>query len=498
VNPITEKVKKSDPSKVEDTEYKGKSVTHIKSASPDQPEMYIALLENVLLVGIGDTLSSVQKTIDISKGESKETLASSENYKKVLSLTGGQKELAGLFYMDFAKMKNYFKGIALPGTEETQAQTGAGMDAINFIGGWTEIKNGLITKLYIYPNTAGMTPEMQKMWESKAQVPETMKFVPEKALLYIVSTSLNLNDIWNMWQENIKTQAKDQAQPVFDAITSFEKDWNISISKDILPAVSNEVALIFSDINTEGLMPLPKLGLALKIADKTKAEKVIGDLIKKNNDLAAAESAKVEKTAEEAAQETPAVEESAESESPAETSIRFQINLTAESYEGQEIKTIQLPLVGTGIAPGYTYIDDFLVLGLTTKSLQEMVDVKKGKVKSITQDPAYDEMSDILPKENNQASFINMDRLMDIGVGICGWIVNFQQLSMPQGPAPEDPKELELFNQQKAQVQATIDTINNNVVPLLKTLKAIKTIATASVNEKDCIEQTLILRVEDI
>jgi hypothetical protein len=498
VNPITDKVKKSDPTKVEDIQHKGKSITHIKAASPDQPEIYTAVLDNILVMGIGDTLASVQKTIDISTGASKESLASSENYKKVKALVGEQKELAGLFYMDFAKMKSYFQGLTVPGAAEAQPQAAAGLDAINFIGGYTEIKDGLITKLYIYPNTTGMTPEMKKMWESKALAPETMKFVPEKVLLYIVSTSLNLGDVWNMWQTNIKTQAPDQAQPIFDAITNFEKDWQISISKDILPAIGNEISLIFSDINTEGLTPLPKLGLALKVADKTKAEKIIGDLIKKNNEKASAESAKMGKAVETAKQETPAAEEGVTAEATAETSLRFQINLTDETYEGQPIKTLQLPLVGTGIAPGYTYIDDFLVLGLTTKTLQEMIDIKKGKVKPLIQDPMYQKVAGILPKESNQASFINMDRLMDIGIGIAGWIVNFQQLSMPQGPTPEDPKELEQFNQQKAQVQATMDTINNNIVPLLKTLKAIQVIATASINKTDHIEQILVLRVEDI
>jgi len=494
INPITDKVKKSDPTKVEDVQHQGKSITHIKAASPDQPEIYMSVLDNILVIGIGDTLASVQKTIDISTGTSKESLASSENYKKVKALVGEQKELAGLFYMDFAKMKSYFQGLTVPGAEEAQTQTAAGLDAINFIGGYTEIKDGLITKLYIYPNTKGMTPEMKKMWENKAQVPETMKFVPEKVLLYIVSTSLNLGDVWTMWQNNIKTQAPDQAQPIFDAITNFEKDWQISISKDILPAIGNEISLIFSDINTEGLIPLPKLGLALKVADKTKTEKVINDLIKKNNEKAAEEAAKVEKTVESASQETPTEEGAA----PEEASLRFQINLNEESYEGQTLKTLQLPLVGTGIAPGYTYIDDFLVIGLTTKTLQEMIDIKKGKIKPIAQDPMYQKVSGILPKESNQASFINMDRLMDIAIGIAGWIANFQNLSMPQGPAPEDPKELEQFNQQKAQVQATIDTINNNVVPLLKTLKAIKVIATSSINRPDHIEQILVLRVEDI
>ena len=87
---------------------------------------------------------------------------------------------------------------------------------------------------------------------------------------------------------------------------------------------------------------------------------------------------------------------------------------------------------------------------------------------------------------------------MDIATGICGWVVSFQQLTIPQGPPPEDPDELEAFNAQKAQAEATIATINNNVVPLLKALRAVKIIATVSVNKPDHIEQTMVLIVEDL
>lgn len=502
VNPITEKVKKSDPSKVEDVKHNGKSITHIKGASLDQPDIYLSTLDSVLVVGIGDTLDSVQKTIDVSTGKSKDALSASENYKKIKAMVGNQKDLAGVFYMDFAKMKKYLQGLTVPGAEGASAQVNTGMDTINFIGGWTEIKEGLITKLYIYPNSEALSPEMKKMWQVQPQAPSTLKFVPEKVLLYIVSNAIDLKAIWNLWQTNLKAQAPEQVQPIFDGIANFEKDWNISLEKDVFPLIGNEIAFVFSDINTEGLIPLPKLGLALKVNDKAKTDKLIADLIAKNNQQAQVEAAKMEKLSETAAKETPTTEtgiaEEAGTETEAEAGLRFQINLTEENYEGQPIKTLQLPLVGAGIAPGYTYIDDFLVLGITTKTIQEMLDVKKGKINSLTQDPMYQKLSAILPKENNQASFINMERLMDIAVGISTWIANFQQLSIPQGPAPEDPKELEQYNQQKAAAESTVATINGSVIPLLKILRAVKLVATASVNKPDHIEQVLVLRVEDI
>lgn len=493
VNPIIDKVRKNDPSKVEEIQHQGKNISHIKAASADQPDIYIVSLDNILAVGIGDTIEIIKKTIDVSSGTNKESLSNSESYKKIISIIGKEKELAGIFYMDFTKMKKYFQGLTLPGPEGTPTQVTTGMETINFVGGWTEIKDGLITKLYIYPNTEALTPDMKKMWQAEPQVPATLRFTPEKSLLYIGSSTLDLSSIWNLWQTNLKTQTPEQAQPVLEGLANFEKEWGFNIAKDILPLTGNEVAFVFSDINTEGFMPIPKLALALKVTDKEKTDKIIADIISKNNEKAAAEAAKVEEVA---AIEAPATgEETATTPPPA---IRFQINLKEESYEGQQIKSLQLPLVGAGLAPGYTYIDNYLVIGATTKTLEEIIDVKKGKIKPLTQDPMYQKISSTLPEKNNQASYINMARLMDIAIGICNWVVSFQQMTIPQGPAPADPKELETYNQQKTQAEATIATINNNVIPLLKTLKSISFIATASENKEDHIEQTLVLRVEDI
>lgn len=415
--------------------------------------------------------------------------------------------------MDFSKMRKYLQALTLPGPEGTPARVATGMETLDFLGGWTEIKNGLITKLYIYPSAEALDPELKKMWETSPQAPSTLRFAPEKALLYIVSSSIDLSSMWNLWQTNLKAQAPEQAQPIMEGIENFKEEWGIDLETEVFPLVGNEIAFIFSDINTEGLMPIPKLGLALKINNKEKIDKLISDIIAKNNEKAAAEAeaaaaevgTAVEVT-EEAAVEvsteegevTEEEEVTVETEPAPPPTIRFQINLTDESYDEHPIKALQLPLIGTGLAPGYTYLDDFLIIGATTKTLQEIIDVTKGKIKPLSHDPIYQKIAAVLPKKNNQASYINMERLMEIGIGICNWVISFQQLSMPAGPAPEDPEEAELFNQRKTQAEATIATINNNVIPLLKTLKAIKVVATVAVNKPDHIEQTLVLRVEDI
>lgn len=497
-NPIISRIKEKDPQRVEETQYEGNTITNIKPLSADQPQIYFLPLKNILVVGIGDTKTGIQNIADISGNKTKESLSDTDKYKRISGLIGDKKkDLAGLFYMDFIKMRKYLETLAPQG----QIAGKTGMETLDFLGGFTEIKDGLITKLYIYPNAEELSPQMKAMWETPPQESNTLKFAPEKTMLYIASSSLDLGNLWNLWLENLKKQVPEQAQPILDNIEKFKTEWNIDFEKDIFSVTGNEMAFIFSDISTEGLAPIPKLGLALKVKDKEKAEKLIADLIAKNNQKAAEEAAALEEKAKEETVPAPLKEgeESAATETPkVKARVRFQINLVEETYDGNTIKIIQLPIVGTGLAPGYTYLDDFLLIGATTKTLHEMIDVTKGKIKPLTHNPSYQDIAGILPKKNNQGTYINMERLMEIGIGICNWIVSFQQLTMPQGEPPADPAEAAAYNEQKAQSEATITTINNNVIPLLKTLKAIKVIASTGVNKPDHVEQTIVLRVKDI
>ncbi len=501
IDPIIAKIKEDDPTRVEEIAHEKSTITKIKALTADQPDVYLTIHKSTLIIGLGDSLACVQKTLALAAGSKDASLANTARFKDIAAKAATKKNLAGLFFIDFTKMKDYFQALTLPGPAGTPATTATGLETINYMGGWTEIKEGLITKIYIYPNTEGLDPEMKKMWETAPAVPESLRLIPEKAMLYFVSGSLDLASMWKLWQETlIKAQTPEQTQPILDGITNFETAWGIDLETDVFPLLGNEAAFVFSDIITEGLVPIPKLGLILKIKDQEKTSKLIADLVAKNNEKATTETAaaQVPKPAEEGVTETAAAELEEDIADRPTPGLRMQINLTEETYEEQPITAVQLPLMGTGLAPGYTYLDNFLIIGATTKTLQEIIDVKKGKKKPLTQDPLYQQIAADLPKENNQASYINMERLMEIGVDICNWIISFQQLSIPQGPPPEDPDEAKAFNQRKAQAEATITTIKDNVIPILTTLKAAKVIATAAENKKDHIEQTLILRVEDL
>ena len=486
VNPIVTTIEENSADRIEKIDYEKKTITHIKAPSADQPDIYFVISGDILAIAIGDSLSNLKKSIDLITGKTKAALADRANFKQIAGDATGDKKLAGLFFIDFTELKDYFQALSLPGPEGTPTQLGAGLDTLKYIGGWSEIKDGLVTKIYIYPNVDALDPVMKKMWQTAPEAPQSLRLTPENSLLYFVSTSLDLPAMWKLWQDNlIKSGAPEQSQAVLDGINNFETEWGIDLETDIFPLI------------TEGLVPIPKLGLLLKIKDKAKTTKLIASLIEKNNTKAAAAAAAAQ-VPESTGTETPASEATtAEPEAPA-GGLRMQINLTDETYEDTTIKAVQLPLLGTGLAPGYTYIDNFLVLGATTKTLQEVIDVSKGKVKPLNQDPLYQEMLGDLPKENNQSSYINTAKLMNIGVDICNWIISFQQLSIPQGPVPEDPDAAQEFNMRKAQTEATITTIRDNVIPLLKTLKALKGIGTTAVNKKDHVEQTMVLRVEDL
>lgn len=576
VNPAIERIKRKESILIEDIQYKGKEIIHIKPAAEEQPDTYFTLLGNVLIVGIGKTPASLKKVIDISTGEEKKSLAVSEKYQKLAPFISTRRNVASVFLLDFVEMQRYFERfLGIPGYEMSSAQPLVNAPVISCIGGWTKIKEGLVTKLYIYPQKECFTPEMKQIWEIKPKVLETLRFTPEKVLLYIAYGTLDVSNMWDVWMENLRAQAEshEKTQRILAGIENFERDWDISIINNILPLLGEEIAFVFSDISIKAFMPVPELGLVLKITDKVKMENLIKHLVKKNNEKAELEAKKrkemmeMRNTIEDVGEflkgmewlmkksdEMPemlaivkkleAVEEMSEQmeilekikgwdETPEKREImeklkdfiqmterikgqeemiekmedykyvpptfRFRkIDLTEETYEGCTIKALQIPVEGIGLVPGYTFIDNFLLIGATTETVREMIDVKKDKVKALSQDTAYRQLTDILPSKNNQMSFVNMERLADVGIKISELIVDFQRLAMPLGPPPENPVELESFNQQRMRAEATIAMIQEHVIPILRILKSIKTITTASINKRDHIEYTLILKAEDI
>ncbi|MFC2149680.1 DUF3352 domain-containing protein [Candidatus Auribacterota bacterium] len=441
----------------------------LTSADPTVPEVNYAQLGDVMVMGIGNTKTAVQNVIGLYKGKSRDTIARTEGFKKLNALAAGTgKNVVGKFYMDFEKISQTVGGLNLPiPGGGAPANLGAPLSILKSIGGVTWIDKGLQTKILVIPNKANMDAATKMLWDVKPKKAVSLELVPEGTILYSVSNSLDVASLWKMWKDNLSKQAPEQAKVITDAVLQAETSMGMSIEGDILSWIGDEISYTFNEINVEGVFPIPKMSLIIKVTDEAKARAFLQRIVELVNEQAI----------------TPPAAPAAGTTTPAPA---FQLNLEKSSYSGVEIESINIPLVGKGLSPGFAFVKGFLVISTSTATIEKMIDVSKKKGASLVEDANFKKIGHGLSRKVNQLGYINTAKIFDSAIDICNWIVSFQQLNIPGAAMPP------------AQIEATRKTLTDTVIPLLRCLKVVDVIGVSTVYTKEGIEQTIVTKIEDL
>ena len=119
-----------------------------------------------------------------------------------------------------------------------------------------------------------------------------------------------------------------------------------------------------------------------------------------------------------------------------------------------------------------------LIVGVNKDTVKGLIDVVKGDRAAITKNKIYRSSTQGFSDKVNQLAFLNLDRAMDIIIQITTWANNLQKAA---GAAP-----------------GADQAIQQNVLPLLESLRVLKSVAVEAVNRKNGIEETVYVNVEDI
>ena len=168
-----------------------------------------------------------------------------------------------------------------------------------------------------------------------------------------------------------------------DLLRSLEAGLGLSIEKDIVPVLANEVGAFLSDIDLSGPFPVLKLTLFAKITDKAAVENIMDGLIKKGN-----------------------------------------LILNVEDHKGRPVKYVSLPL-GTNFQPGYCFLEDYFLISLNRQSLEEAIDASENKSLSLLENEDFQSVDFGLREENNTVSFLDLDLLFTEIEEVCSWLATW-------------------------------------------------------------------------
>ncbi len=462
--------------------YKDVEITSLKLSSPGI-ELSYAFLNDWLVLGIGRNNSVLKEVIDIYRDRSR-SLANNENFQEIRSRV--PKERAGLFYLNMEEALAVYPEKLIgeipkgrPSLKEMGRQMKASLEMVKTVGGATWFDKGLKAKLCLLLNRKKADGNLQEMYSWKPRKFESLKYIPQGTLIYAAGSVDDMGTYWKYLRGTLKKQNPQVAEQMLRGVEKLKTKWGISLEDDILSWMGPELAYGLAGVNLEGMFPRPGYFLLLQVRDEKKARETldkVGSIMEKIS---------------------------------VKKGLPSPLKFRGEEYEGEEIKVLPVPF----LKPGYAFVNNFLIISLSTSTIKKLIDTEKGKEGSLREDANFKRVESIFGEKSNGLSYLNIEKTLDTVHGLSAWFLSAQekQLSRMKGrkavlesrkfETPEDKKRaIEAFRKKLSMREKRVSTLRGSleerVYPLLKSLKVFKSLGVNAFTDKEGAEQTFYLAVE--
>jgi len=384
------------------------------------------LLKDGLLIASPDSLSI--KNCILSKSNQKESLKKNKNYQdlrhKLVS-----KSIRSFVYNNIEKTYDYILNIAqfIGGDKENLAaieHLSASFKGLKTMGyASSDNRSDLLhDKMLVMFDKTKMELAYAKPYGFKPSENKTIHMVPKKTICYYWTNTMDFEFLFSIFSEKIlhggKTGEPDAAE--------FEKKFGCSLD-EIFQALGNQFGFILTDIDVDGLFPVPKLTIFFEVKKQEVLTKFFESAIQK-------------------------------------TKIGFE----EEKFEDVEINNIALPAF-IGIQPSYAFYNDFCMVSINRKMIKDIITVSNNGEGLISNDD-FQKVNKGLTAKNNNIAFIKFDDLIDEIKELWKW--GFSMTASKN---------------QDIGVKCKIIT-DGVIYPFLDGLKMYKTIGTRSIIKKNEIE----------
>lgn len=452
------------------TEYNGETILLFSpaagaDANAGSPEIRYVLVNNVLTVVFGKGENDIKQIIDLIKGKS-ESLYNDKNYAEMLKYSSGDSDCISQYFADFTKIYGILPELLKP-LIEAQPEQFAGLnmgeltkniEQLKMIGGKAyRTREGVRMGSYIVPNFEKMTAEDKKTWNIRPSKLESLSFAPADAIFCTATGLLDAAKLWQTFSEatassapagNGTPEAASAANPfaaILSGIRDFEKKLNIDLKKDVVDQIGNEMSLIFSGINLESQIPIPRIGLIIKSPNPSGLKDKLKTIMEK---MFSAENAPV------------------------------QIKLESKTIEGIDFMVLKTQF-GEGLSPVAGVSDSWLVFASNAAVAEKIVKAKKGS-ETLIDSPSFKIMAG-KNDSSSQISYGNLKAGLSLLTEIINWVLQRKDL-IPQAEQYKD-------------MAATIATY---AVPFIECLKVFDTIGFSSSKEGDISVQEISLNIYDL
>lgn len=376
---------------VSEKKYNDKTIVIYQSKEQKNSFQYI-IFENIFLGSSSDSL--LKKGIGLIEGKENSRFVDSAEFKSLFKAS--DLAAAGLFFMDIEKIIPHISKYIVPSQKVSSTaieDTKKELESFKYLGFTFTIRKGLKIKSWLTINTKKADQKLIKTVGLEPRESKSLSFISDKVIVYgtnIYNPTYFFNEFTKAFGTG--TIQKNAGEKTFEKFLKESTGINLAADIiDIIPFIGNE---FFYSVFAPGKalpLPIPDITIGFEIKNKKKIELILK---------------KFETNMMKSLQQK-----------------SFQRDL----YKDYNIHYLPTPI---GIQPGYSIVNNFLLLSINQTGIKRLIDTFKKETLPLKKSQKF--ISAKIPEKNNGLFFINATLLWDnLSEVITKMPVNF----LPTSPA---------------------------------------------------------------
>ena len=368
--------------------YQEKTITSIDLFSFGFGEVNLSytVLGDYVVMGFNE--SAARRSIDtLLKGQKR--LSEDQNFLYSRSKSLAAAKIQG--FLNLAQSISGLKALVLKGLPQTEAMTMTQRRQIDqglrnleslqaFAFSW---EPGQLSKIRtdLSYNKAKMDEGTRTILSCGPKVNETLKFIPKETLVYQWSECYNWNVYWDEVKKEIASGPMylEQGVSVKQQVEQLENTLGLSIEKDLLAALGDELGWVINYISLDEPFPIPQGIFFIKVKDKEKMEKMISHALQRSQGV----------------------------------------------FQQAQYKDINILALDLGwdldIAPAYAYINDYLLLATHARFLKQAIDASTDQAQSLSANPDFNLVNAGLTEPVNSVFFMESQLVVEKFTKVVHW-----------------------------------------------------------------------------
>lgn len=368
---------------VEEISYEGETIRLV--TIPDSIlKIGFVRLKDLLIIGVGD--KAARRSVDVYK-KSEAALAADPNLRMAGERSTDPVDVIGYIHLEkllSAAKKNIHQVFDRMGQEEapsqetdsTRRKTGdvkkqwdrifdqaSGLTVLGFSGQWVDTVQ---IKFDLFLDKAKLDSERAALYTCASARNKTLGFTPKDILGYQWN---NCSDFGYYWRQLKKESAQDQ----------MEQAIGLSLEKDILPVLGDEIGGYLADIRVGAMFPYPQFLFFVEINDRDRA----GEILTKLTEHAL-------------------------------------IVPQEEEYKNIVLHYVSLPFE-IDIQPAYCLLDNYLLVGTNRQMLKNSIDAFLDPSLGLSHDETFQVMDLGAAGESRSIQFARVGQIMGKMEGVLEW-----------------------------------------------------------------------------